>query len=151
MSDPHQRSMKVILISKNKDVTKFLDEQSDMHVQVNCAKVNATSCTVFADLHDMTNIEWQSGARPENSVVKEIDWDQRSGVEESRSRLPISVMSIKCQSSNSRCTLHLELFNESPVDFDIVVHMMASTSPCLLYRKNRPMTCIVDRVGFKIN
>ena len=80
MSDPHQRGVKVILISRDKDATKFLDEQSDMHVQVNYAKVNATSCTVYADLDDMTNIV-QSGkdsvARPDPSVVKEIDWNRR--------------------------------------------------------------------------
>ena len=80
LSDPQQRGVKVRLVSSDKDATTFLDKQSDMHVQVNYAKVNATSCTVYADLDDMTNIV-QSGkdsvARPEPSVVKEIDWNRR--------------------------------------------------------------------------
>ena len=80
MSDPHQRGVKVILISKDKDATDFLDEQNDVHVQVNYAKVNATSCTVYADFDDMTDIEISgkdSVARPDPSVVKEIDWSRQ--------------------------------------------------------------------------
>ena len=80
ISDPHQRGVKVILISKDKDATDFLDEQNDVHVQVNYAKVNATSCTVYADFDDMTDIEISgkdSVARPDPSVVKEIDWSRQ--------------------------------------------------------------------------
>ena len=80
MSDPHQRGVKVILISRDKDATKFLDEQSDMHVQVNYAKVNLMSGSVYADLDDLSSIV-QSGKdsvfRPDPSVVKEIDWSRQ--------------------------------------------------------------------------
>ena len=57
-----------------------MDEQNDVHVQVNYVKVNATSCTVYADFDDMTDIEISgkdSASRPDPSVVKEIDWSRQ--------------------------------------------------------------------------
>ena len=74
------QGVKVRLVSSDKDATHFLDKQSDMHVQLNYAKVNLTSGFVFADLGDLTSIV-QSGKdsvlRPEPSFVKEIDWSRR--------------------------------------------------------------------------
>ena len=35
--------------------THFLDKQSDMHVQLNDAKVNVTSGFVFVDVDDLTS------------------------------------------------------------------------------------------------
>ena len=80
VSDFQCQGVKVRLISSDKDATHFLDKQSDMHVQLNYAKVNLTSVSVFADLDDLTSIV-QSGKdsvlRPEPSFVKEIDWSRR--------------------------------------------------------------------------
>ena len=80
MSDPLSRGVKVKLVSRDKDATSFLDKKADMHVQVNYAKVNVRSGTVFADLDDLTSIV-QTGKdsvfRPDPSTVKEIDWNYR--------------------------------------------------------------------------
>jgi hypothetical protein len=80
VSDFQNRGVKVRLVSSDKDATHFLDKQSDMHVQLNYAKVNLTSGFAFADLDDLTSIV-QSGKdsvfRPEPSFVKEIDWSRR--------------------------------------------------------------------------
>ena len=71
--------MKVRLVSSDQNATNFLDKQSDMHVQVNYAKVNFISGSVYADLDDLSSIV-QSGKdsvfRPDPSVVKEIDWSR---------------------------------------------------------------------------
>ena len=39
----HNQGVNVRLVSSDKDATHFLDKQSDMHVQLNYAKVNVTS------------------------------------------------------------------------------------------------------------
>ena len=80
MSDPQQRRVKARLVSRDKDAASVLDKKADMHVQVNYAKVNVRSGTVYADLDDLTSIV-QTGKdsvfRPDPSTVKEIDWNYR--------------------------------------------------------------------------
>ena len=56
VSDFQSQGVKVRLVSGDKDATHFLDKQSDTHVQLNYAKVNVTSGSVFADVNDLTSI-----------------------------------------------------------------------------------------------
>ena len=75
MSDFQSQGVKVRLVSSDKDATNVLDKQSDMHVQLNYAKVNVTSGSVFADVDDLTSIvQSDESFVGENLCWRELCW-----------------------------------------------------------------------------